>query len=261
MMYFEIAVSLLLLWILYRFINLCRVQMATGGFSKITDRRSLKSTSSCVPTSTSKKCVTEDWSSVRRSCGLNNDTVKERKGCKSPVLASTEDDLTSVGHCRRRLLHNSLEDPRNTAKLTARYVNEKLAAELLQAFPKDIYTVEDHCLEEEGGSEVLEAVTVSTTDNLQDQVLICCKPYIVALKTGTMDFDKTGDQLFDFVGEAMEMMDAGNYKGALLLLPEQTFLPRYLAEKLQQKGDIFTLRHTDGFVRDVVKYMKKVSNS
>eukprot|EP00058_Branchiostoma_floridae_P002669 XP_002588157.1 hypothetical protein BRAFLDRAFT_68795 [Branchiostoma floridae] len=101
----------------------------------------------------------------------------------------------------------------------------KLAAELLQAFPRDRY-----------------------------EILIYCKPYIVALKTGTLEFDETGD----FVGEAMEIVDAGNYKGALLLLAEQTFLPRYLAEKLQQKGDICTLRHTDGFVRDVREEVDKL---
>eukprot|EP00058_Branchiostoma_floridae_P002667 XP_002588155.1 hypothetical protein BRAFLDRAFT_68793 [Branchiostoma floridae] len=90
------------------------------------------------------------------------------------------------------------------------------------------------------------------------KVLIYCKPYIVALNAGALDFDETGDELFDFVGEAMEMMDAGNYKGALLLLPEQTFLPRYLAETLQQKGQIFTLRHTDGFVSVVREEVDKL---
>ncbi|XP_066295279.1 uncharacterized protein [Branchiostoma lanceolatum] len=153
-----------------------------------------------------------------------------------------------------------LEDMKITRELTARHDNNKLSAEFRKAFPTDRYTVEDHRLEEEGGSEVLKAVAVSTTDNKQDEtkVLIYCKPYVAPLKTGKLECDKNGDQLFDFVGEAMEMMDGGNYKGALLLLPEKTFLPRHLAEMLQQKGDIFTLRHTDRFVSDVREEVNKL---
>ncbi|XP_078606222.1 uncharacterized protein LOC144878938 [Branchiostoma floridae x Branchiostoma japonicum] len=212
-----------------------------------------------MATCKSKQGVAEDWASVGRAYGLNSDTIKVLKR-KSSVLELSEDDLKTlpIPAEQRRLLYDMLEDLKTTRELAARHGNKKLAAELRRAFPKDKYTVEAHCLEEEGGSEILEAVTVSTTDNMQDEVLIYCKPYIVALNAGTLDFDETGDELFDFVGEAMEMMDAGNYKGALLLLPEQTFLPRYLAETLQQKGQIFTLRHTDGFVSVVREEVDKL---
>ncbi|CAH1272167.1 Hypp4781 [Branchiostoma lanceolatum] len=236
-----------------------KIRRLFSGFRRIYQKQAAKSRMSA---GRGKEGVNEDWTSVCCAYGLNKDTIKvlERGDCKSPILALTEDDLKTlpIPAGQRRLLNNMLEDMKTTLELTARHDNKKLAAEFRRAFPSDRYTVEAHCLEEEGSSEVLEAVTVSTADNQQDEVLIYCKPYIASLKTGTLEFDKDGDQLFDFVGEAMEMMDGDNYKGALLLLPEKTFLPRQLAEMLQQKGDIFTLRHTDRFVSDVREDVNKL---
>ncbi|CAH1243213.1 Hypp7061 [Branchiostoma lanceolatum] len=203
----------------------------------------------------------ETWyNSACSAYGLNDNTIQtlEEEDCNTAqaFLALTEDDLKeldiTVG--QRRLVSNMLDDLK-----AAGDQNVKLEREFRRAFPRGKYMMKAYYSEEEEENEedVLEAVTISCTDNQQDEVLIYCKAYITFLKTGTLE---DGDHLFTFVEEAVTKMTDGDYKGALLLLPEDTFLPRSLAEKLQDEGGMFTLRHTDAFITDVRKDVKELLN-
>ncbi|XP_035699428.1 uncharacterized protein LOC118432036 [Branchiostoma floridae] len=203
---------------------------------------------------------TQSWEDLYnwacRAYGLTDKTIQilEEQDCNTAeaLAALTEDDLTdleiTVG--QRRLVANMLADLR-----TAWDHNLRLERELRRAFPRGKYMIKAYYSEEEEENEddVLEAVTISATDNEQDVVLIYCKAYITFLKTGKLE---DGDQLFTFVEEAVAKMNDGVYKGALLLLPQETFLPRSLAEKLLDEGDMFPLRHTDSFITDVRRDVK-----
>ncbi|XP_078656981.1 uncharacterized protein LOC144903059 isoform X1 [Branchiostoma floridae x Branchiostoma belcheri] len=199
----------------------------------------------------------ETWyNSACLAYGLNDNTIQilEEEDCHTAeaFVALTEDDLKelplSVG--QRRLVTTMLTD------LKAWGYNVQLETEFRRAFRRGKYMIKAYYSdeEEENQEEVLEAVTISTTDNLQDEVLIYCKAYVTYLKTGTPE---DGDQLFTFVEDAVTRMNDGHYKGALFLLPQETSLPRSLAEKLQDEG-CSILHHTDSFISDVRKVVKEL---
>ncbi|KAI8510263.1 hypothetical protein Bbelb_126910, partial [Branchiostoma belcheri] len=208
-------------------------------------------TSGSMGSDETKKSWETWYNSACLAYGLNDNTIQilEEEDCDTAeaFVALTEDDLKelplTVG--QRRLVTTMLTD------LKAWGYNVQLETEFRRAFRRGKYMIKAYYSdeEEENQEEVLEAVTISTTDNLQDEVLIYCKAYITFLKTGTLE---DGDQLFTFVEDAVTRMNDGDYKGALLLLPEETSLPRSLAEKLQD-GGLSILRHTDTFISDVRK--------